>query len=315
MPLIKLTKSERKRFLVIVGCFFLAVIAWLFLALNKKYPYSVNTELIYKDEPQGKAFKALQPDVVELKVEGTGWQLVFSKLRIKPPSVTVSLQNLNTQNYILCSEQLRQINNQLETQQNVISIHPDTLFFDFSKRTNKRIPVKLVSAIDFQPQYDVFKDVQLTPAYVNISGPYEELAKINAWYTDTLKLENVKSTVETRVNILQNAKNNITIYPNSVGVKIAVDEFTEKTLEVPIVVTNNNDFLNVKIFPKKVKVTLLVALSNYASVTENTIRAEVDLNDWKVTKHNTLSVNITKTPAFCKRISMVPNNVDFIIEK
>lgn len=44
---------------------------------QQKYPYTVQTELLYKDEPQGKAFKALQPDTVDLKVEGTGWQLLL----------------------------------------------------------------------------------------------------------------------------------------------------------------------------------------------------------------------------------------------
>ena len=80
MPFIKLTKIERKRVVVLVSCLLCACFAWLILALNNKYVYSVQTQLIYKDEPLKKAFKALQPDVVELQVEGTGWQLLFSRL-------------------------------------------------------------------------------------------------------------------------------------------------------------------------------------------------------------------------------------------
>ncbi len=315
MPFIKLTKLERKRFFIVLACGLIAIGAWLFMALNKKYPYTVQTELIYKDEPQGKAFKALQPDTVDLKVEGTGWQLLFSRLRIKPPSVSVSLQQLNTKNYVLFSQQLAQINKQLETSQKVISVSPDTLYFDFSRRTNKRVPLRLISQLIFAPQYGISKEITMTPAYVNISGPHEELEKIHIWHTDSLKLKDIKNTVDGRINILQNAINNISIYPTSVGVKIPVDEFTEKVIEIPLSIRNNKEYYNIKLFPKKVKVTVFVALSNYANTTEEEIKATIDLNEWKVLKHNKFSVTVTQLPPFCKLVRVEPSNVDFIIEK
>lgn len=315
MPFIKLTRLEQKRFGAILICVLCAVGAWLFLALNKKYPYTVQTELLYKDEPQGKAFKALQPDTVDLKVEGTGWQLLFARLRIKPPSITVSLQKLNSRSYVVFSEQLEQVNRQLETSQRVISIKPDTLYFDFSRRTNKRVPLKLISKLTFAPQYGISKEIKLTPSYVNISGPHEELEKIHVWHTDSLKLSDIKSSVDHRVTILKNAISNVSIYPSSVGVKIPVDEFTEKTIEVPLSMLNNREYYDIKLYPKKVKVTLLVALSNYNKADEDLLKAAVDLNEWKVLGHHKLSIKITKMPEFSKLVSIVPNNVDFIIEK
>lgn len=314
MPFIKLTRLEQKRFGAVVICIFCAVGAWLFMALNKKYPYTVQTEILYKDEPQGKAFKALQPDTVDLKVEGTGWQLLFARLRISPPSINVSLQKLNSRSYVVFSEQLDQINRQLETSQQVISVKPDTLFFDFSRRTNKRVPIKLISKLEFAPQYGIAKEIKLTPSYVNISGPQEELEKIHIWHTDSLKLTNIKENVETRVNVLRNAISNVSIYPNNVGVKLTVDEFTEKTIEVPLTILNNKEYYDVKLYPKKVKITLLVALSNYAKA-DNNLKAVVDLNEWKVLKHNRLGVKVTTLPEFSKLVSISPSNVDFIIEK
>ncbi|MGV3545438.1 MAG: YbbR-like domain-containing protein [Pedobacter sp.] len=314
MPFIKLTRLEQKRFGAVVICIFCAVGAWLFMALNKKYPYTVQTEILYKDEPQGKAFKALQPDTVDLKVEGTGWQLLFARLRISPPSINVSLQKLNSRSYVVFSEQLDQINRQLETSQQVISVKPDTLFFDFSRRTNKRVPIKLISKLEFAPQHGIAKEIKLTPSYVNISGPQEELEKIHIWHTDSLKLTNIKENIETRVNVLRNAISNVSIYPNNVGVKLTVDEFTEKTIEVPLTILNNKEYYDVKLYPKKVKITLLVALSNYAKA-DNNLKAVVDLNEWKVLKHNRLGVKVTTLPEFSKLVSISPSNVDFIIEK
>ncbi|MES2418733.1 MAG: YbbR-like domain-containing protein [Bacteroidota bacterium] len=315
MPIIKLTKVERKRFLVLITCLCCAIGAWLFMALNNKYIYTAKTVLIYKDFPQKKAFKALQTDTVDLQVEGTGWQLLFARLRVKPQSITVSLEKLNNRNFILFSEQLPQVNKQLETSQKIISVKPDTLYFDFSKRTNKRVPVKLIQQLGFAKQYDIASQVQLSPSYVNISGPQEELAKINQWYTDTLKLNDLQSSVSTRIAIKTNNITNVSIYPTSIGVKIPVEEFTEKTITVSLNVINNREFYDIKLYPKKVKVTFLVALSRYQEVDEEFIAASVDMDEWKLMKHRRLTVKMTRFPDYCKLVSISPQKINFIIEK
>lgn len=315
MPFIKLTKIERKRIAILLMCLICAILAWLFLALNNKYVYSAKTQLIYKDEPQKKAFKALQSNMVDLQVEGTGWQLIFSRLRIKPPAISVSLQKLNTHNFILLSAQLPKINEEIDTDQKIISIKPDTLYFDFSKRTNKRVPVKLVSVLHFAKQYYISNAIQVKPAFVNISGPQEELAKITEWPTDTLKIGKLKQSTLTRISVRPNQSPNINIYPASVSVQIPIDEFTEKTVEVPLKLINNLNFYDFKLFPKKVKVTFMVAISNYTKVDEDKIEVTVDVNEWKNLNHQNLSVNITRFPNFCQLVSIVPNKIKFIIEK
>ena len=102
------------------------------MALNKKYVYTAKTVLYYKNFPQKKAFHPLQSDTVDLQVEGTGWQLLFARLRVKPQSISINLEKLNTRNYVLFAEQLSAVNKQLETSQKIISVSPDTLYFDFT---------------------------------------------------------------------------------------------------------------------------------------------------------------------------------------
>jgi YbbR domain-containing protein len=315
MPFIKLTKIERKRFLVLITCLFLAVAGWLFLALSNKYVYMAKTVLVYTSAPQKKAFHPLQSDTVDLLVEGTGWQLLFARLRVSPPSISISLEKLNNRNYILFSEQLYSVNNQLETSQKIISVRPDTLYFDFSKRTVKRVPVRLVSNLAFLKQFGISDEIELNPSYVTVSGPQEELGKITEWKTDTLKLQDVQRPVVTRVSMQQNVSKNVNIFPSSVEVKLPVDEFTEKTLEVPLKIVNNNEYYNVRLYPKKVKITFMVALSSYQQVNEDFVEASVDISEWKFQKHEQLTVKLTRFPDYCKLVKVAPEKVDFIIDK
>jgi len=315
MPVIKLTKIERKRILVLFTCLLLAIAGWLFLALNNKYKYTAKTVLLYKNFPQKKAFHPLQSDTVDLQVEGTGWQLLFARLRVNPQSISINLEKLNNRNYILFSEQLLDVNQQLETSQKIISVRPDTLFFDFSKRTVKKVPVKLISDFSFEKQYGLVSDVKITPEYVTVSGPIEELDKITYWNTDSLHLSNLKANTVSRIAMRQNQLKNVNIFPSSVEVKVEVDEFTEKVIELPLKILNNKEFYPIKLFPKKVKLTFLVSLSSYEQVDASFIEAAVDMNEWKLLNHNQLTVKLLRFPDYCQVIKIDPGKVDFIIEK
>lgn len=315
MPFIKLTKIERKRIVVLITCLLMAIGAWLFLALNNKYVYTAKTVLVYKNFPQKRAFHALQSDTVDLQVEGTGWQLLFARLRVKPQSISISLEKLNNRNFILFSEQLFNVNRQLETSQKIISVKPDTLYFDFSERKVKRVPVKLVSDFTFVNQFGISDDIEIIPEYVTLSGPEQELLNIKEWATDTLVLKNIQSSTGARVAMAQNKLKNVSIFPASAEVKLTVDEFTEKTIELPLSIINNKEYYNVKLYPKKVKVTFQVALSRYQQIDESFIDAVVDLNEWRNLNHNQLRIKISRFPDYCKLIKITPSKVDFIIER
>lgn len=315
MPFIRLTQIEKRRVFTLLACLLLAIAAWLFMALSNKYVYPAKTVLVFVNSPAKKAWYPLQSDTVDLQVEGTGWQLLFSRLRISPPSIFVSLRQLNTRDYVVLSDQLYNVNRQLESTQKVISVRPDTLYFDFTKKGIKKVPIKLISRLDFVKQYGISSDVILTPKQVTVAGPAEELSKIAFWPTDTLKLDKIQSSSTVRIGLQHSVHKNVSVSPSSVEVKLPVDEFTEKTIEVPLKIINNKNYLNIKLYPKKVKVTFLVALSFYNQVDENFISANVDVNEWQDLNHHMFTVKITEFPGYCKLVGISPAKVDFVIEK
>jgi len=315
MPFIRLTKIERRRVLSLLVCLFLAIAAWLFMALNNKYNYVAKTVILFKNPPSKRAFYPLQSDTVDLEVEGTGWQLLFARLRINPPSISVNLNQLNTKDFIVFSDQLLNVNKQVGSTQKVISVKPDTLYFDFTKRIVKKVPIRLTSKLEFFKQYGLASEVLLNPKTVKVAGPMEELSKITFWPTDTLKIKDLQNSVVARVGLQHSIHKNVSIYPSSTEVKLNVDEFTEKTVEVPLKIINNRNYNSIKLYPKKVKVTFLVALGSYAQVDANFITAAIDVDEWKNFNHKQFTVKITEFPDYCKFINVSPAKVDFVVEK
>jgi YbbR domain-containing protein len=225
------------------------------------------------------------------------------------------LRQLSNKNFISFKSQLSSINKEFDSQQRVISVLPDTLYFDFSTQKTKRVPVKLMSDLHFKPQHGIYDSVQLQPEFVTLTGPEKELEKIDSWDTDTLVLHNVNRTLTTKISLKSPSKLNVAVYPSLITVKLPIGEFTEREIEVPLIIKNNLNFEEVKLLPESVKVKILIALKNYPLVDRKSFEASVDLNNWSEYGYNQLPVKISRFPKFSQLLRVEPQSADFIIQK
>jgi YbbR domain-containing protein len=315
MAIVKLSTTERRRASAFFTCLLLALCAWIVTVLSSPYSYTVKEILTFKNAPQRRAFHSLQSDTVMVTVKGSGWQMLLSKINEQNRKIKVDLSKLDSEAYVVVSTQLPALNAEKAVDNEITAITPDTLYFDFTNRSVRRVPVQLVKSVKYQQQYIQSGDVVIKPAYVTISGPSNRIDKIKYWRTDSLSLKNIGENVNTQVNLEASAEGNISIYPKTVQVDIPVEEFTEKTLELPVKLIGNVDFFNVKVFPQKVKVTFTTSLNRYTDIDEEFFEAQADLNLWRDFGYSTLPVKITRLPAFCKIVSIEPRNVDFIVKK
>lgn len=314
MAILKLSTTERRRVSAFITCLALAFVAWIAITLSSSYNYTVKEIVVFKNVPQKRAFHSLQPDTVTVTVKGSGWQMLFSKIDDQNKTIKVDLSTLDSDAYVVLSRQLSSINAEKALPNQVVSVRPDTLYFDFTNRSIRRVPVQLVKSFNYQRQYTQSGNAVIKPAYVTVSGPSNVIDKIQRWRTDSLVLKNVNENVSAQVN-LQASEGNISIYPKTVQVNIPVEEFTEKIVELPVKLIGNVNFYNVKVFPQKIKVTFTTSLNRYADITDDLFEAQVDLNLWRVYGYSALPVKITRVPAFCKVVNIQPRNVDFIVKK
>ncbi|MES2279183.1 MAG: YbbR-like domain-containing protein [Bacteroidota bacterium] len=314
MAIIKLSAIERRRMSVFMTCLVLAIVAWVFVSLSNDHRYVIKQVVNFKNAPQKRAFHSLQSDTVDVTMHGTGWQMLFSKMKSANKPIDIDLRTLENKNFVVLNNQIKQINAGRDSANYVISINPDTLYFDFTSRMVKRVPVKLMLSINYQQRFSLSDRINIKPAYITISGPANRIDRINEWPTDSLKLHGINESYSTRLNLRPVNDGSMVIYPKAVEVRIPVDEFTEKTMEIPVKLINHN-YDNVKIFPQKIKVTFTVSLNKYAETDEDFFEATADLDLWRDKGYTTLPVKLTRQPAFCKIVSIEPRSIDFIVKK
>jgi YbbR domain-containing protein len=314
MAIIKLSVSERRRLSVFITCLVLALVAWVFATLSGRYNFTIKQTLVFKNVPQRRAFKALQPDTVEVTMQGTGWQMVFSRMSLANRPITIDLHTLEHANFIALNTQIAQINRKIDVEHKIIAFNPDTLYFDFTNRMVKKIKVEPVLDIQYQPQYAAADNIIINPAYVTINGPANVIDKITSWKTDTLKAAQVNDNVKAYMPLQPAKEGNIGIYPKTVQVFVPVDEFTEKTLKIPVRLINNPHYANVKYFPQQITIRFTTPLSRYAQVDEDFFEATADFSLWQQ-GYSVLPVNLVRIPAYCHVVSIQPRNVDFLVNK
>ena len=315
MAIIKLSATERRRLSAFFTCLVLAAFAWIITVLSNPKPYVVKNVLDFRNTPQRRAFHSLQSDTVNVTVNGTGWDMLFSKMSAGSKSISVDLNSLENKSYVVLSSQIDQINAKRASDQQIAKFNPDTLYFDFSNRKVKRIPVHLITNIKYRRQFYQSDDITVRPGYVIINGPANVIDKITEWKSDTLKLDSVDENLSTDVNLQPVNSGNLSVYPKSVQVTIPVDEFTEKVIELPVKLINNNSYQDVKIFPQKVKITFTTSFSRYQLIDEDMFEATADLDLWRLHGYRALPVIISKIPAYCSVVKVEPQNIDFIIKK
>jgi YbbR domain-containing protein len=315
MAIIKLSKNEQRRLSVFFTCLIVAFVAWILTVLSNPALYKVKVALNYVGIPSRRAFRSLQPDTIEATVQGTGWNLLFYKMNMQDNKADISLKALDSRDFILLSNQIKIINQNRLPDQQILSFTPDTLYFDFSSRVVKRVPIKLLYNIICKRQFIISGDIVLRPTYVTVTGPAETIANIKFWKTYSLSLTDIENPVDKVVHLQAALESNMTIAPKNVSVHVPVNEFTEKTIDVPVKLVNNKNYYNVKIFPQKVKIAFTVALNKYAEIDEHSFEAVADLSAWQVNGAKQLPVKVTVFPPYCKLVGVTPQNVDFFVKE
>ncbi|GAA4510976.1 hypothetical protein [Sphingobacterium thermophilum] len=311
----RFNKIQRRKINIFLRCLIISFVAWLLIAVSNQYTFTIKAGIQYVNLPENRAFHPLQSDTVNIKIKMSGWHVLMSKLNADTANIQVDLSGLNTRNFIVFSNQIGFINKQFSNEKRVIAVSPDTLFFDFSRQIQKKVPIRVPTAISFKKQFSIIGDTRTNPSMVTITGPTEDIRNIEYLETDTIRGEQVFTDIRTIARINTRNKANITIYPRMTEVVIPVGELTEKIIEVPIKTINASRYTSVRIIPSKVMLTVMVSLKDYAKWTSSDFEAVVDLKHWEDKHVKSLPVRIVKMPDFVQIVKIEPQNVDFFIRK
>jgi hypothetical protein len=241
--------------------FLIAVTLWFLVTINRDHSSSFQFPIRIQNLPQNVKFTQELTKEIEVKVNGFGVDLLVEHLRFRKD--TVYLNYLPGSSYLL-TQQFRGIIRQKVPRPNSIritDIQPDTLPIDFELLTQKRVPLFSRITPRLDPNYQLESLKILRPDSVSIAGPESAIDTIEAWYTTASELKVEKKFRRYVVALEKQA--DLSISPDKAIVEVESREYTQKRIEINLVVEHEPDFQRLTFSHTQVRVDCLVPLELY----------------------------------------------------
>jgi YbbR domain-containing protein len=195
----------------------------------------------------------------------------------------------------------------------ILSIEPDTIYFNVSEHVTKKVPVRGDFNLSFKNEFRQYAPIQFSPDSVTITGSRDNVAIVNSIALSPKRYENIDKTVEDVSNI--NTSRDIYVNPTKIRYRIPVERCTEGTVSVTVRTVNVPKGSKLVLLPATVNLKYLVPLKDYNSVSVNDFFAEVDFKDTQTSLNRHIKVNIVRRPPSVFDLKVEPAFVEFLIQK
>jgi len=296
----------------------ISFLIWFLITFSKEYDTVVTYPVSYKNLPQNKLLQETPRSTIDISIKASGFKIVRTKLKNKIIKLEASeLQKKKAENfYLLTRNQTVKIQKQLLSGVVLQEIMQDTIYLNLGILGSKKVAIKPNLTINYHIGYDLLEPITIKPDSVVVSGSEAQLQKIKYLTLNKLSLNDVKNDFSEQVGIINpEAQNSLNINTTKVSISGKVDKFTEGVLQIPFTIKNLPENTSLTILTENVEIVFIVALSNFAKVSEASFKVECD---FALSEENNLGYLIPKViskPNFIKSFKLVPSKIDFLIRK
>jgi hypothetical protein len=294
--------------------FILASGFWFVNALDKERETEIVIPVRFTGLPQNIAITNNSSTNITLKIKDQGLNL-FTYTRKNFNSITFDLGRVFYEKgeIIITPDQIRgKIARILLPSTNVIEIKPDSLVIQYEKLSVKTLPIEFDAKIELAHQYVLSDKIYLSPSEITVFGPKRILDALKTIKTESVELNKLSDT--TFLNCRLRPVQSVKFAATETKVSIFVEMFTEKKIQLPVLISNCPENLAVKTFPAFVNVTFNVGMSHFNSVSEKNLTVMLDYKDIAKDRKAKQKLKFINTTAFISNVRIEPQEVEYIIE-
>ncbi|NIJ46144.1 BMFP domain-containing protein YqiC [Wenyingzhuangia heitensis] len=306
----KFNKRRDSVFLLFVlGTF----IFWFLNKLSNTYTQVVSYTIEYVDLPNQFVFQEKPQENLSFRIESDGFY--FFSNAFKRNQIQISLAAIKKRDqyayYLPNAELKKQVRSVIKEKINLLDVIEDTVEVKLGKKSFKKVPVVPNISINYHSGYNSFSGIKLIPDSIIVSGPEMQLAKVSKIKLAAFTKKDVITSIDEKIEIIKPEIQKIEFNKEQVELKIEVEKITEKTLMVAVQIINAPSD-DVVLYPKKVKVTCQVRLSQFNVVKANDFTVICDYNN-RGSKH--IKIELVKKSGVVSSAKLNTNQVEYLILK
>jgi hypothetical protein len=309
--------NDRKRdHLVFIVCLVLAASFWFLIKLSDVYPVSYNLKIKYTHIPVGKLITQLKDSTVTVHFKSNGYNLLDLMLHRQLDSLAVDLSECDTRKtsgreYTVLTASLR------ETMAQRLGVNDRDLEFSkpmlaFYMEQLHKVKKKVIPLLNlkFKSQFRLY-GYEVKPLRVKVYGPKQMLDTLKNIYTRVIRMEDLAEDKKIWVAIANPNPKMLRFYPDKVQVNLDVEKYTERSLTVPVDVSQIEPAI--RTFPMNVMVNFNVFVRDYEKIQPGQFRVVPNIKNIDLRTVKKLRLELVSAPKKVSNIRLVPTEVEFII--
>lgn len=304
-----------KEVLVFLLFVLLALGFWLLQSLQQEYEINLTIPVKYKNVPPDISFNATVPEAITARVKDKGSVLLNYTFRRSFAPIEVSMKDVQTKNGTLSfsGNQIEEnIQKQLIATTVLQGFEPRRISVPYSQRVRKQIPIVFDGDIHLKAGFLLSGDIVFSPSEVSAYATSAILDTLNEVRTVFTEISDADRSIMRTVQLSK--VDGVNLDPQAVSVTIPVEEYTEKTLEIPVSCDYLPPHFRIRMFPATVKVTCSVPLSRFKNLSEEMFEIHIPYKELEQSVSGTLPVTLTKKPDWVHGVTLTPDKIEFILE-
>jgi hypothetical protein len=281
--------------------------------MNQNYETVMKVPVRLTDVPDDVRVTAIPIKQITVSLSGKGTALRKSGRRGSRHVINIRSNDFNMAQgrASLSSSRLKDsITSLLPPSVSVRSISPDSLLYLYQIQRSVMLPVEYEGNIESQDQYfleriDFNPDSICAKVLLTDTMPHRAIVEAGAI---VLSSDTIIRTVPIK------SISGVLFSNNEVEMRVISQQYTEKSIEVPITGVNFPEYISLKAFPSKATLTVWVKMSEYDSVTASDFQVVVDYNDIAGTDASKARLRIFTQPANVRNVRLQTRTVDYLME-
>ncbi len=191
------------------------------------------------------------------------------------------------------------------------SISPDSLVYTYARQRTITLPVEFEGVMATQNQF-YLERIEFVPDSVRVGMLLSDTTEHHV----LADAGQVILSSDTTVRIVPIRTSSGLVYgTDQVQMTVIAQQYTEKTLEVPITGVNFPESVTLKAFPSKAELSVWVKLSEYDKVGAQDFQVVVDYNDITGHEGDQVLLRVFSQPANVRNVRLLTRGVDYLMER
>jgi len=306
-------KGKLKMFFVFLA---LALFFWVLTKYSKEYTATVNATIIFNNPPDSTSIINTSSSDISFDLTANGFEFLYFKF--KRPLLNIDISKYYTKNgndiSISKGDIIRIINNHLKNDISVKNVSVNELVIELDSIIFKKIPIIIQTDITFRDGYKSIGKIRIDPDSVIVSGPSKSIQEINQIKTNILSLLDVNTNILENIALQTPESLDITISPQNVTISHIVEEFTQKSLILPLKVYNLAKGLKIKLIPEFITITFDVTVNEFNNFSKKDFVLICDYTN-RDKNENFMIPELLEKPESILNIVIKAKKVDYLIFK